>query len=71
MSSADTFDLRTARVNEGLSIRQLSERIHVGRETLRSLERGGRVRPDAAKRVADHFGVLVTDLMPLAAGQPS
>ncbi len=60
------FNLRDARLNEGLSQRALAEEVGVSRETIRLLEQGIRPenpRPAVAKRIADRFGIKVTDLM--------
>lgn len=61
----DRFDLVTARVNAGLSIRGLARKLNTHEQTIRRLEQGLPVRPESAKPVADFFDVLVTDLMPL------
>lgn len=60
-----TFDLVLARVNAGLSQRDLAEAVDVSRGTIKALEDGGTAHPANAKKVADFFGVQVTDLMPL------
>jgi transcriptional regulator with XRE-family HTH domain len=59
-----TFNLREARVNRGLSRRELAQAAGVGRETIRRLELGHRVHPASAKKVADLFNVQATDLLP-------
>jgi transcriptional regulator with XRE-family HTH domain len=59
------FDLRAARLNRGLSARQAALEIGVTQQALRRLEGGTSVHPASAKKVADFFGVQVTDLMPL------
>lgn len=60
-----SFSLTAARINAGLSQRQLAQKVPVGLETIRRLERGEGAHPENAKKVADYFGVKVTDLMPL------
>lgn len=60
-----TFNLTEARLNSGHSIRSLGEELGIGYQSIRRLEAGEPVRPAAAKKVADFFGVKVTDLMPL------
>ena len=61
-----SFDLTEARLNAGLSIRGLADELDVGQHSIRALERGdGRVHPATAKKIADRFGVQVTDLMPV------
>jgi transcriptional regulator with XRE-family HTH domain len=61
-----SFDLRTARVNAGLSRQQLADECEVSRETIRRLElKVGGVTPPKVKPVADRFGVLVTDIVPI------
>lgn len=62
-----TFNLRTARLNAGYSIRGLARELEVGEQAIRRLEDGEAVHPATAKRVADKFGVHVIDLMPLDA----
>lgn len=58
-------ELAAARLNAGYSRRGLAEHINVPEQTLRRLEAGDGCTPSYAKRVADFFGVQVTDLMPL------
>lgn len=58
------FDLREARVNAGLSQRQLAEKLSVSREAIRRLEDGvGSARPATLLKLAEHFEVQVTDLL--------
>lgn len=59
------FDLRTARLNAGLSMRQLAENVGVGHATIRRLElhHADNPHPEVVKRVADYFGVSVVDLL--------
>jgi transcriptional regulator with XRE-family HTH domain len=59
------FNLREARINAGLTQRDLAEKAKVGLPTIQRLEDGLGARPGNAKRVADYFHVQVTDLMPL------
>lgn len=61
------FDLVAARLDKGLTQRALAEELGIGRETIRRLERGLGAHPSTAKKVADYFGVRVTDIMPLEA----
>ena len=58
------FDLRSARLNKGLTQRALAVEAGVSLATVQRLEGGLGARPDNAKRLADFFGVQVTDLMP-------
>jgi ribosome-binding protein aMBF1 (putative translation factor) len=61
-----SFDLTTARMNAGYSIKSLARELDVHEHAIRRLERGeGGVHPANAKKVADRFGVQVTDLMPV------
>jgi ribosome-binding protein aMBF1 (putative translation factor) len=62
-----SFDLATARINRGHSIRGLARALSVHEHTIRRLEQGHAVRPESAKPIADYFEVKVTDLMPLEA----
>jgi ribosome-binding protein aMBF1 (putative translation factor) len=61
-----TFDLKTARLNAGLSIRGLAREIDVPEQSIRRFEAGDSgLHPANAKRIADRFGVQVTDLLPI------
>lgn len=62
-----SFDLETARINKGHSIRGLARELNISEPTIRRLEKGEPVRPESAKPVADYFDVQVTDLMPIEA----
>lgn len=55
-------DLRIARLNRGLSLRQAADVIGVPEQSIRRLEADLGVHPGNAKKVADYYGVLVTDL---------
>ena len=57
-----TDELTAARLNAGHSIRSFAEEIGVPEPTIRRLESGLGIHPKYAKRVADFFGVQVTDL---------
>lgn len=59
------FDLKPARLNRGHSVKSLARELDIHEHSLRKLENGGGVHPATAKRVADYFGVQVTDLMPI------
>jgi transcriptional regulator with XRE-family HTH domain len=61
----ERFDLRTARLNAGLSQRALAEKVGVNLATIQGLEDGRAAHPQNAKKVADEFGVKVTDLIPV------
>ena len=58
-------ELAAARLNAGYSRRGLADHIDVPEQSLRRLESGEGITPAYAKRIADFFGVQVTDLMPL------
>lgn len=58
------FDLRAAYENEGFSRRSFAKHLDVHEHTIRRLEQRRGVHPANAKKVADHFGLRVTDLMP-------
>jgi ribosome-binding protein aMBF1 (putative translation factor) len=60
-----TFDLTSARLNAGLSMRGLADAVDVAEQTIRRLEDGEGVHPANAKKVADYFGIKVTDLLPV------
>lgn len=60
-----TVNLVERRLNKGLTIKAAAAEIGVNRMTLAALERGERVRPDNAKKVADFYGCKVMDLLAL------
>lgn len=62
---SQAFDLATARLNAGMTQRELAAATGVPYPTVQRLEAGLGARPANAKKVADHFGVRVTDLMPV------
>lgn len=59
------FDLAAARLNRGLSIKAAAREIGVHEHSLRSVEGGGSAHPATAKKIADFYGVQVTDFMPV------
>jgi transcriptional regulator with XRE-family HTH domain len=63
--SQQAFDLPTARINRGYTVRSLAAELAVDYRTLLRLERGQAIHPAKALIVADYFGVQVTDLMPV------
>jgi ribosome-binding protein aMBF1 (putative translation factor) len=56
------FNLTTARLNAGYSIRGLARELKVPEASIRRLESGEGVAPSTAKKIADYFGVKVMDL---------
>jgi transcriptional regulator with XRE-family HTH domain len=56
-----TIDPKHERLNRGLTIAALAARTEVPEYAIGRLERGNRIDPERAKRIADHFGVQVTD----------
>lgn len=58
------FSLSSARVNRGHTIRSLAAEVGIDYRTLVRLEDGEAIHPAKALKVADYFGVQVTDLMP-------
>lgn len=59
------IDLTALRLNAGHSIRSLSVELGVHQHAIRRLEAGGTIHPASAKKIADKFGVQVTDVMPV------
>ncbi len=57
------FSLASARVNRGHTIRTLALELELDPRTLQRLEDGQPIHPAKALKVADYFGVQVTDLM--------
>lgn len=58
-------NLRAERLNRGLSTRAAAEEIGVSQAIILRAEEGLGVRPSHAKRIADFYGVLVTDIWPV------
>jgi len=58
------FNLRAARLNQGLSPEALGERIGIAGGTIRRLERGEKPTPTVAAKVAAFLGQQVEDLWP-------
>ena len=58
--------IKTERLNRGLSIRQAATQIGVSPRNIREAESGGPMpHPANAKKIADFFGVTVTEIWPL------
>lgn len=60
---SERFDLVAARLNAGMTQRELAEATGVPYQTIQRLEGGLGARPSNVKRIADFFGVKVTDLI--------
>lgn len=58
------FDVLSARINQGLTQRELAAQCGVSLTVIQGLEAGRSAHPKQAKAVADHFGVLATDILP-------
>lgn len=65
--------MREFRLNAGLSLSAVSEQIGVPKRLLAELENGVPVRPHPhnAKRLADFYGVKVTDIWPVDDLEPA
>lgn len=63
------MNIRAERMNRGLSVEEVCDAVEVLPATYRYYERtGGQPRDTAvAKRIADYYGVRVTDLWPVEA----
>jgi transcriptional regulator with XRE-family HTH domain len=60
------INLVAERINRGLSVLELAEQVGTSAMTIRRAESGERMpRPKVAKRIADLYGVKVTDIWPL------
>jgi DNA-binding XRE family transcriptional regulator len=64
MARMQPFDLRRARVNQGLSKAALARKVGIDRRVIIALEKGKSVHPANAKLVADYFGCETADLLP-------
>lgn len=58
-------ELKAARLNKGLNLRQAAEQIGVSTETLRQIELGSRPTPGVGKLIADFYEVRFTDIWPV------
>lgn len=63
-----TLNLAAERLNRGHSVRSLARELGVSEQSIRRLEDGDGVHPATALKVADYFGLKVTDLLPLDSG---
>jgi transcriptional regulator with XRE-family HTH domain len=72
-TSAPVLNLKFERLNRGLSTREAAEEIGVSQAVVLRAERGEALRPRHAKRIADFYGVRVTDQWPLPpeSGEPT
>ena len=59
------MNILAERLNRGLTITEVAEACDVARATLVKAEEGERPFPAQAKRIADFYGVKVTDIWPL------
>jgi len=59
----EAFNLFEARLNKGLSQRELAVACKVSLTVIQRLEAGGNASPRTAKRVADFFEIKVSGLM--------
>lgn len=65
------LNLEAERLNQGHSLRSGAKAIGITRETLERAERGAGVHPSSAKKIADFYGVKVTDIWPVSDPSPS
>lgn len=63
LSHRPRFDLRTERLNKGLTTKGLALELGLHHDTVRKIEDGEPVHPSSAKKVADHFGITVVELL--------
>ncbi len=71
-SEAALFNLRAERMNRGLTVAALAERLDVSRHTIMRIEQGAKPNAPVALKIAkwlsaDGDPVKVTDLWPVAA----
>lgn len=60
---SERFQVRTARINAGHTTRSLATELGMHPATLQRIEDGESAHPANVKKVADFFGVKVTDLL--------
>lgn len=59
------MNIYVERINRGLTISEVAETCDVARSTLVKAEGGEMPQPPQAKRIADFYGVRVTDIWPV------
>lgn len=59
------MNLKAERLNRGLSRAELGARVGLSREGVRRIEQGNQPQAATAKRIADFYGVRVTDIWPV------
>lgn len=59
------MNLEAERLNMGLSPEEIAEKMGVHSRTLRRAEQGHRPHPRHMKKIADFYGVKVTDIWPV------
>jgi transcriptional regulator with XRE-family HTH domain len=59
------MNLEAERINRGMSRADLAGVLGISAEAVRNIELGARPRPRTAKKIADLYGVKVTDLWPI------
>jgi hypothetical protein len=59
---------KAARLTRGLGVNDAADAMGVPPYVLRAAETGTRPRPENAKRIADFYDVLVTDIWPVENG---
>jgi transcriptional regulator with XRE-family HTH domain len=59
------MDLRAERLNRGLTLEEMAERVGVTRRVLQAAEGGQQPRPGNALKIADFLGCQVTDVWPI------
>ena len=57
--------LKAERLNRGLSIKQAPEKMGVAAPTLGRAEDGEGIHPNNALKIADFYGLKVTDIWPV------
>ena len=60
-----TVNLQAERLNRGLTIREAAEAAGVAPSVVARAENGQTLAPGNAKRIADFYGLKVTDIWPV------
>lgn len=60
-----TVDLKSERLNRGLSLDALSAEVSVPKSTLARMENGVEPRPEVRLKIANLYGFKVTDIWPV------
>ena len=71
MQTGSKVNIEVRRLNLGLTAKAAAEQIGIPDHVLRYAETTGQPRPATAKKIADFYGLLVTDIWPVVSAEPA